>query len=148
LTRSGGGKEQLVLGPIFGGTRRRENATMHHSDAIAGAKQFWEIRADKQNAARGFAAARKLVDQLVDESFGTDVDTARWLIEQEDLHVVMKQARDGDFLLIAAGEIQNALPRGMTLNRQTIDPSAGGVVLLFREDERAGQSRKRYVVCD
>ena len=53
----------------------------------------------------------QLVDQLVDLCLAGDIDAARRLVEHEHIHVVVKQARERDFLLVAARQTRHLLRR-------------------------------------
>src|SRR5262245_56623881 len=150
-----------MFGPLRSRARRTEPAARHHRDAIADAEQYREIPADQQHGLRaepdrvldalyGVSNGHQLVDQPVDLRLAADVDAARRLIQNEDIDVVVQQARERDFLLISARQIRYRLPRPRTANRQTIDPPRGGGILSCRPNDWSRperiEPRDRHVV--
>ena len=57
----------------------------------------------------GRAALHQLVQRLLDEELGLRVHARRGVVEDEDARVHEQRARDGDALLLAAGERHAAL---------------------------------------
>ncbi len=74
----------------------------------------------------------------VNQRLGADVDAARRLIEQQYVDIMMQQPRDGDFLLIAAGQVADRLPRGSQADIQPVDPGPGALRPGFAGDGIAG----------
>jgi len=108
-----------VFGPGGDGAGGAEDATAHDGDAIAGAEEFGKITRDHEY---GFPGYGELVDEAVDVLLGTDVDAARGFVEEEDVGVVAKEAGEGDLLLVAAGEIADALARAGGADAEAGDP--------------------------
>src|SRR5690348_13648897 len=97
LDRAG---EQRFLGPFGCGANFAQAAARHHANAVTDLEQFLKVGAYKQDR---FAAGGKLADETVDNGLGADIDPARWLIEQQDVGVLVQHAGDSDLLLVAAG---------------------------------------------
>ena len=88
------------------GARRIEASLAHDGDAVADAEQLRQIAAHHEHR---FAVAGEFVDELIDLRLGTDVDTARRLIEQQDVDAMIQEPGERDFLLVATGKIADAL---------------------------------------
>src|SRR5687768_11220324 len=91
--------EEGVLGQLARRPGGPELAAHHHRDAITHANQLREVARDEEH---GLAPRGKLVDQTIDVGAAADVDTARRLVEQQDVDVLLEQASERYFLLIAA----------------------------------------------
>jgi len=50
------------------------------------------------------------------------IDPARWFVEQQHIRFVMQKTTDGDFLLVAAGEISDQLPGPLRAYIQALHP--------------------------
>src|SRR6202020_553525 len=80
-------------------------------------QDLWQFR---RNHEHRHALYGQLGDKLVDLRLGTDVDAARWLVEDENLRLGHQPARDQDFLLIAAGKIDDRLFEIRRSNAQAV----------------------------
>ena len=104
------------------GTDAHHSALAHYGDAVANAEQFREIAADHEDR---LYRDGEFVDQLVDLGFGSDVDAAGGLVEEEHVDVMEEQSCDGDFLLITAGEIADGLFGRSAADAEFLNPLAG-----------------------
>src|SRR5581483_9612932 len=77
----------------------RDTSAAHDSDPVAEREQLREVRRDQDDR---LAAARELLDQLVDVLLRPDVDALRGLVEQEDVAVDGEPAAEQHLLLVAA----------------------------------------------
>src|SRR5947209_1673907 len=94
-----GGFHDGVWCPRGNVARGREHAAAHHSDAIADAHQLRQIRTDHEN---GFAGIGEPPDLAINVQLAANINAAGGLVKQKDVRVLMKQASECDFLLIAA----------------------------------------------
>ena len=85
-----------------------------------------QVAADHEDRARRAAGrvSDERVDEPVDLRLASDVDAARRLVEHEDVDVVVKQAADGDLLLVAARQLARLLRRPGALDRRARRSSA------------------------
>src|SRR5258706_376569 len=72
-------------------------AAHHDPDAVADSDQLGQVARHHEH---GFAASRQLVNQAIDIGTAADVDAARRLVEQQDVDVLLEQARQRDLLLV------------------------------------------------
>ena len=73
-------------------------------------------------------AAGVLTQQAYDANgnLAADVDAPGWFIQEEDIHAMMEEACDGNFLLVSSGEIAHRLGGLPAADAQAADPLAGG----------------------
>src|ERR1700716_3857740 len=76
-------------------------AAIPHQDAVGKVQDLVELRRHEQHRNAGVAPLDHL---LVDELDAADVETTRWLIDDQDLEVVAELARDHDLLLVTTRE--------------------------------------------
>ena len=79
-------------------------ARAHDEDAVAEREHFRQLGTDEQN---GAALRREAHDNLADLRLGADIDALGRLVENQQLGVAGKPARDDDLLLIAARQRRN-----------------------------------------
>ena len=91
-----------MFAAFVNGTRWTEATAIHDGDAVAYSEEFGQVTADEEN---GFALGGELVNQAVDVGFAGDVNAARGFVQKQAIHVVVEQAGERDFLLVAAGEV-------------------------------------------
>ncbi len=131
-----------MLGPIgLRGGLRPGCRGIADSDSIADSQKFGEIGRDDEDctgffyAAGAVAAGGEVVDELVDGGFGADVDAAGRFVEEEDVGIVMEEAGEGAFLLVAAGEIADGLKDVAAFEGEGVGPAVGGAALGAGTDE-------------
>src|SRR5258706_3503981 len=111
--RSGGMGDQDLFGELFCLERGLQHAAAHHDHAVADADQLGEFARDHHH---GTTLARQALDQEIDVALGADIDAARGLVQHDDLRRRMQHLREGELLLVAAGQ-----RRGLDLQRPGAD---------------------------
>src|SRR4051812_45052384 len=96
-----------------------QRAAPHDRDAIADAEELGQVARDQED---GLPAHDELVNHRVDLRLAAYVNASRRLVEQEHVDVVMKEARQRDLLLIAAGELTNGLHPALAAYADALDP--------------------------
>ena len=81
-------------------------AFTHHYNAVGDAQHLGQIAGGEQHRHAAFC---QLIDDVIDFVFRPHVDTARWFIQQNDLHVFRQPAPQNGFLLVAAGQVHDQL---------------------------------------
>ena len=84
-------------------------AAIHHRDARADAGDRAEVVADIDH--RGAQPRRELGEQVEDMRLRGDVEPGGRLVEQQRLRLAGERHRDGDALLLAAGQLVRVAPR-------------------------------------
>ncbi len=102
------------------GARRAQLAAAHDGDAVAHAEELGQVARHEQHR---LAGERQAIDEAVDLRLAADVDAARGLVEEEDVDVVVEQAGERDLLLVAAGEIADALAFALAADAELGDPA-------------------------
>ena len=82
------------------------------------------LGADHEN---GSAVVNKTVEQPEYFSLGTDVDSARRLIENEEPRICIQPFANDDFLLVAAGQSSDRSSGCRRGNSQLVDDGAGSL---------------------
>ena len=95
-----------MLGEFVSRARRQQMPPAHHGDSVADADQFGHVAGDHEDR---LAARGQFLDQPIDECLAANVDPSRGLIQQKHVHPMVKQACQRDLLLVAAGEVEDAL---------------------------------------
>ena len=132
-SRSGRVHHQRVLRPVRAGRGGPSRPRHMTAIAVAEAEQLGQIAADHQHGPAGVRVPSprpdaSRVEQRVDLRLAADVDAARRLVEQQDVDVVVQQARERDLLLVAARQLADRLPRARAADRQPLDPARRGLV--------------------
>ena len=110
--------------------RWAEVPAVHDGDAVAYPEEFGQVTAYEEY---GFALCCELVNQVVDVGFAGNVNAARGFVQKEAIYVVIEQAGERDFLLVAAGEVCDGLCRSRCANAEARYPLAGNGAQFFRE---------------
>ena len=79
----------------------------------------------------------------VKHGFGADVNAAGGFVEQEDVGVLVEEAAEGDFLLVAAGEGADGLAADCARTSRRWMRALGGGELLGARDEAVFGERRR-----
>lgn len=94
---------------------RAKVPSAHDRDPVAQTEQFRKVAADNEDRlglpALLWITGGKRIHQFVDLGFAGNVDAAGGFVKQKDIHILVQQAGDGHFLLIASGERADALAR-------------------------------------
>ena len=125
-----------MLGNVACGSRNTKLAAPHDRNAIADADQLGELARHDENRLAGEGEA---VDQLIDLGLAADVDAAGWLIEEEDVHVVLEQSGEGNLLLVSTGEVGDRLLGAIAPDAELLDPH-GSHLVLPSPDHDAGRA--------
>src|SRR5215510_258181 len=120
---------------------------VHDGDAIADAKNFFQLAADDDDRR---AIGGQLIDQFIDLALRADVDSARRLVEDDHLQFPQQPFRQHDLLLIAAAELRNQRLYRRSLDAQLRRHLDGSLVLGGEIDQTASrvtrQGRQRDVL--
>src|SRR5215207_7707109 len=96
----------FMFGPIGRRPYLRHRTAPHDPNRIANPQQFWEVGTDEDDRT---SLRRQLSHQPINLSFASDVNPAGRFIQEEEPRVVMQQAADGDFLLVATRKFADGL---------------------------------------
>ena len=132
-----------MFAALINGMRWAEMTAVHDGDAVAYSEEFGQVTAYEEN---GFALCCELVNQVVDVGFAGNVNAARGFVQKQAIYVVVEQAGERDFLLVAAGEVRNGLCRSRCANAEARYPLAGNGSQFFRRDDPSGQAREGEVI--
>src|ERR1044071_241511 len=138
-----GGRHQGVFGPVGGRADGGEHSAAHHADGVANAKEFGQVRTDKDDRP---ALRRQPAEQLVDLHLAAHVDAPGGFVQQKDPGLVMQQPAHGDLLLVAPGQLADRLARTLSPHIQTLHPVPGALSL--PPIAHQSEARKRPVAGD
>src|SRR5262245_477460 len=95
------GEDDIFLRHHFASKLSGNGPTMHDQHPVAHSQQFWKIAGNQEH---GFATAGQSIDQPVYFRLGTDIDSARRFVEDDDVRFPVEPAGEESLLLIAAAE--------------------------------------------
>src|SRR5260221_9198196 len=105
----------------------RDATTAHDDDAVGNPHHLRQLAGDDDD---GETALSQGIEQLVDFRFGTHINAAGRLIDDQHLDIRLRQpARQDDLLLISTGEIDDVLMARGCANFQTLDETIGDLAL-------------------
>ena len=133
LRLSNGGRNNAVFRPLAHRADRGKHAPAHHRRCVSQTpEQLGQIGTDKNN---GFALRGQPANPLINLHFAADVDPASRLVQQQHSRIVMQQAADRNFLLIASGKLRDRLGGAGGANIELLHPMAGDLRLSAAADE-------------
>ena len=104
-----GGGGELFHGPVGRGKFGDGATGRKHDEAVAETHQLGHFAGDDDD---GFTLSRKFPEQRMDGIFCGGIDSAGRLVKQQHRAIAEEPAAKHDFLLIAAAERGDRLPRG------------------------------------
>src|ERR1044071_4916397 len=111
-----------------------DGAAVHDGDAVAHPQDFGKLRRDHQD---GDALGGEVGHQRVYLRLRAHVDALRRLVDDEHLRSSQKPTRQGDLLLVAAGERGDGDVDGRRLHAEPARVVAGNLALALKVDPRA-----------
>src|SRR5215208_4575115 len=96
----------------------RETPAAHHGQLIAHAEEFGQVGTDHQDGSALFGAARY---DLINLCLAAYIYASCRLVQQENVCVLMKQASEGDLLLVATRKRRDGLADAVSFNPNPFD---------------------------
>ena len=127
---------------VFG---RRDAASVHHGDAVADRKQFFDFFADDQNAR---AAAAQINERVADHGGRPHVHAPGGLFDDENARAAQNLAPDDVFLQIAARKAVRGRRRRSRSHPEALDHLGSETLGLVAADKAAlvkGVARQKRV---
>ena len=111
-------RHDALMRELFALNLARQISLTHYHDPIAYPHQFGDFRGDHDDC---FTCLHQLTQQQIDIALRTDIDTARWLIQNNDIRLIEQPFCDYNFLLVAARQIAGNLIARRSFNFQFFD---------------------------
>src|SRR5262249_22818875 len=96
----------LFGSPLGDRPHAAEVSAGHDGQAITNPQKLRQIAADKDQR---LALPGQFADEAIDLGLAADIDAPRRLIQEQDVGLLVQQAGQGDFLLIAAAQLGDLL---------------------------------------
>jgi len=119
----GGGFHDALFGEVGTGEFGGESAFAEDEDAIAEGHEFGEFAGSDYDAEALFA---EFVNEGVDFGFGSDIDAARGVVEEEDVGLSEEPASDDSLLLVSAAEAGDGSVDAGGFDAHAVDGVTGG----------------------
>src|SRR5262245_29819050 len=121
------GENDIFLRHHFASKLSGNGSTMHDQHPVTHAQQFGKIAGNEEH---GFATSGQSIDQPVYFRLGTDIDSARRFVENDDARFAVEPAGQESLLLIAAAERTDLLSGTRGSNAVRLNRSLNSVLFL------------------